>query len=124
MSLFHRNQLPRGQRSEQNIVQSVRGRVGGFVEHVRAEQAVVIGELVVYAGGEEVLVNHLLAGESEWSNVSIPDKRPIGQMVEGKVGRRAGIYSDLGRGARIIGVPVRNRAQLSCPCRRGGHSRK
>ena len=61
---FQGKKLPRSQCVELHIIQPVGGGVWGSVEHVRAEQAVLLGKLVVDTGSEEILVDHLLPGRS------------------------------------------------------------
>src|SRR5437660_11148400 len=51
--LLQRSELPRRERGELNVIQSVRRRVGRFVEHVCAEQAVGISVLVDDGSGKE-----------------------------------------------------------------------
>src|SRR5207249_5923448 len=93
--LLQRSELSRRERGELNVIQSVRRRVGRFVEHVCAEQAVVIRDLVVDPSGKKVFVDDLLADKGEFSGVSVPKNRAVGQMVESEVLRRRWIYGDL-----------------------------
>src|SRR6266567_4609487 len=104
---LQRNELSRRQRGELNVIQSVRRRVGRFVEHVCAEQAVAIRDLVVDPSGKKVFVDDLLADKGEFSGVSVPKNRAIGQMVKSEVLRRRWIYGDLSCRAGITWVRAR-----------------
>ena len=83
--LLYRKELPRGQCVELNVIQSVRRRVRGFVEHVRTEQTVIAGEPVIDARRKEVLADDLLPRERVFSGVPVAQDWSIGQMIESKV---------------------------------------
>src|SRR5215472_1844514 len=70
--LLQRGELSRRERGELNVIQSVRRRVGRSVEHVCAEQAVAIRDLVVDPSRKKVFVDDLLACKREFSGVSVP----------------------------------------------------
>src|SRR5213080_47989 len=87
VGFLHRNELPRSQCVELNVIQPVGSRVGCPVEHVRAEQTILCRKSVVHTAGKKVFVDHLLSGEGELSKVVV---RVLGQRhrVEGEISRR------------------------------------
>src|SRR6266566_1446841 len=91
VGFLHRNELPRSQCVELNVIQPVGSRVGCPVEHVRAEQTILCRKSVVDTAGKKVFVDHLLSGEGELSKVAV---RVLGQRhrVEGEISRRVRIY--------------------------------
>src|ERR1700680_4859178 len=85
MSLFNGQELSGGLRRELDVVQPVGRRVRSLVIHVSAEHAVVLGELVVYTRGKEVLVDDLLTGEGKLGGVAarnLRTRRSVGEKRE------------------------------------------
>src|SRR5207244_3320111 len=65
----------------------------GLIEHVRAEQIILLRMLMIHAAGKKVLVDHLLSCESEQPKISVaPGKWVLGQRVKGQISRRVRIY--------------------------------
>ena len=95
MSLLHRNELPRSHAAKFEVIHWVGIRVWGPVEHVRAEQAVFIGESVVDTGRNEVLVNNLVTSETEDGEVWIRCRAAVGQGVKCQVLLGRGIHCEL-----------------------------
>src|SRR3981081_1814754 len=86
VSLLQRSELPRGLCVKLNVIQSVGGRVGCLVVHIRTEQAVLVGKPVVDTTGKKVLADDLLSGESECPEISVSgDILGLGQRVKGEI---------------------------------------
>src|SRR5216684_9053106 len=91
MGFLQGSELSRGQCVELNIIQSVGRRVGCLVVHVRAEQTILVRKSVVNAGRKEVLIDDLLSGKRECSEISAGVLRQR-YRVEGEISRSVRIY--------------------------------
>src|SRR6266478_5794252 len=124
MSFLYRRELPRCQCVELNIIQPVGSRVGCPVVHVRAEQTILVGKLVVDTSGKKIFVDHLLACEREHSKVAVASYEGVLRCrVEGEVRLCGWVHRHVKRSTEIVWV-VGIRAQSSGPCDDGGYGCK
>ena len=119
MRLFDSNNLTGSQSVELDVVQAVRRRVRSSIKHISSEQAVIVGELVIHASSEEILVHDLLAGEGKYSDVAVAtSQRLLGQVVEREIGLGGRIHRN---GIRSTSTGVGCGTQISASCRGGRH---
>ncbi len=69
MSFLGGNDLSRAEAAKFDVSYGIRGAVGSLVIQVGAEKAVLVGELVIEARGNKVLVDNLLTGERKNASV-------------------------------------------------------